>query len=57
MSTLNGLSPDLGVLAEMRFRIMPARHGGWAYYHKAKYMPAKYLARMSGRLKARPAQI
>jgi hypothetical protein len=43
MSTINGLPPCRGVVAEIHIRIMPTRHGGRAYYHQAKYMPSKHV--------------
>ncbi len=45
MSTINGLPPSGGVVAEIPVRIMPGRHGGRAYYHEAKYMPSKLVPR------------
>jgi hypothetical protein len=53
MSAINGLSPNLGVLAEIRLPIMTARHGGRAYYHEAKYMPPKELTPIPRRPKTR----
>jgi hypothetical protein len=43
MSTINGLPPSRGVVAEIPVRIMPTRHAGRAYYHQAKYMPSKLV--------------
>jgi hypothetical protein len=56
MSTINGLPPVSGVVANPRLRIMPARHGNRAGYHKAKYMPRKFPPQLPMGRRATPVE-
>jgi hypothetical protein len=56
MSTINGLPPVTGVLARPRPRIMPARHGNRAGYHKAKYMPLNFSPQLPMGRQATPVE-